>query len=513
MLGLQGRDPLLRWTVCLVVGLCLGGLFLSTRNWQLVNDAAQIDYICYLMDHGMAPYRDILDINMPGSYLVNWAVMHTLGPSALAWRVFDLGVMVFAGVAMFWIARPYDWLAGVFGGGLFALFHGRDGAGQLGQRDLLIAALLIAAYAFMFEALRRRRTELLFFFGICAGGAVMIKPLPAPFILFLLIALAIKTRQQARSVWSAVGMSVAGMMLPVLIVVTFLIRFRSLSAFLHVVRVMLPYYAGLGREPMSFLLAHGVTSSILTFFLLGLMATLGRTEAWDSEQVMLLCGVVFGVFSYLEQGKGFPYHRYPMMGFLLIWVAIQIVMGLRGSGLGKAAAYAGLVFGLATAPLYVRAAERKHWDEQFNASLSRDLIALGNEKLSGGVQCFATYGDCDTTLYRLHLVQSTGLICDYFVFGDGKAPVIREGRQRVWTALVKQRPRVIVVARGLYPYEERTYGKLALWPEFESYLQTRYKLVSEHAFPIAESGDRGYRIYVPMDSSATGKVDRRQRSY
>ena len=123
---------LLRILLSVYFLICVLWFVVSTAHWKLVNDAAQIHYVCFLMDHGMAPYRDILEVNWPGTYLVNWAVMHTLGAGGPAWRIFDLALMGMSCWAMVAIARPYDWFAGVLGAALFILFHGRDGAGQRG---------------------------------------------------------------------------------------------------------------------------------------------------------------------------------------------------------------------------------------------------------------------------------------------------------------------------------------------------------------------------------------------
>jgi hypothetical protein len=45
--------------------VCAGIFVLVTAHWKQVNDPAQLSYLCFLMDHGMAPYRDLLEINMP----------------------------------------------------------------------------------------------------------------------------------------------------------------------------------------------------------------------------------------------------------------------------------------------------------------------------------------------------------------------------------------------------------------------------------------------------------------
>ena len=219
----------------------MGILVLCTAHWKQVNDPAQLSYLCFLMDHGTAPYRDLLEINMPGIYLVNWSAMHILGEGSFAWRIFDFSLMGTAAWAMIVIARPYDWLAGVFGATLFALYHGRDGAGQAGQRDFIIAVLFLCAYVFM-------------------------------------------------------------------------------------------------------------------------------------------------------------------LAFLFLWVALQIVTGLRARGVVGILSASGLAFALILMPLYVRDAKPKVWDPQSIDSLVADLNHLGGHGLSGHVQCIYMPADCDDSLYRLRLV-------------------------------------------------------------------------------------------------------------
>ena len=47
------------------------------------------------MHHGLAPYRDIVDINMPGAYAVDWLAVHLLVanscPQDLRFRVNGMG--------------------------------------------------------------------------------------------------------------------------------------------------------------------------------------------------------------------------------------------------------------------------------------------------------------------------------------------------------------------------------------------------------------------------------------
>lgn len=164
----------------IVVGVWLGGCTLlfcvGTWHWPLVNDAALLHYVSFLIDHGLKPYRDILDPNIAGSYLVDWTVIHTLGAGALGSRLYDLLLLLMAGVAMLAIGWRRSRFVAFYVACLFALFHGRDGMAQIGQRDLAVAVGLLAAIAFATVLSRRASVSLALGFGFAIGLATTIKP-------------------------------------------------------------------------------------------------------------------------------------------------------------------------------------------------------------------------------------------------------------------------------------------------------------------------------------------------
>jgi hypothetical protein len=488
--------PIFRFAICAVLLASVTAFVVRTYRWRLVNDAAQIDYACFLMDHGMAPYKDLVELNMPGIYMVNWGVMHTLGTGARAWRAFDFSLLALAALAMAWIARPYGWLSGFFAAALFALFHGRDGPAQAGQRDLIIAVLLLCGYAFLFHALRREKRWPMFFFGVCLVAAAAIKPPVLPFAFVLLAAFAWRLRQLGRPMGEAVALSLAGMLASTGVVVVFLASRGSLGAFAWMVEKTLPYYSTLGRQSFADLAARLMSPTMKTLFGLALIIALLRRR-WNWESLMLLGGIGFGIFSYFAQGKGFPYHRYPMLAFIFLWAGIQFVSALERPGVPRKLAIAGLALGTIFAPIYASIAARGKWNEDFNRALTADLQQLGAQQLSGRVQCITTPGDCDTVLYRLRLVQSSGLFYDYLVFGPDSQPAVERARQTVWRDFEKEPPLVLIVGRGLYGERwDDGYNKLTRWPELNSYIDTNYELYDERGFAPAECGYRGYRIYI-----------------
>ena len=67
-------------------------------RWPLVGDASLMHYVIFLMSKGLRPYQDIVDINLPGSYLFEASAMHLLGWGALAWRIYDLFLLAAIGL-------------------------------------------------------------------------------------------------------------------------------------------------------------------------------------------------------------------------------------------------------------------------------------------------------------------------------------------------------------------------------------------------------------------------------
>lgn len=477
---------------------CLGVFVVRSIHWPQVNDPAQISYLCFLMDHGFAPYRYLIEMNMPGIYLTNWSVAHLLGAGSLAWRAFDLLLISAAVAAMVAIARTVDWLYGFFAAALFALLHGQDGPAQLGQRDFIVAVSFLCAYAFLFEALRRNKTWLLFFFGICSAAPITYKPQAFFLTFFLLLGLCWRLRSQQRPFLSAAISSVAGMAVPLLAILGFLLEKHALTAFFVTERTLLPYYATLGRHSVPSLLRLLLVNSIGALLLLGIAVALSQRTKWSWERTLLIAGIAFGAASDIAQGKGFLYHRYPFAAFVLLWAAIEFATAMRRAGLPRKLAYGGLLYGAIIAAIFASRATTRTWDQTYTQALQQDLTTLGGSNLSGSVQCITMSPECATALYRMRLLQSTGLVYDYYIFGPRKSPAIAYVRQRFWNQFISNRPRVIILGRWLYPERADDYSKLNRWPAFRDYLNQHYALYTERSFTPPKRGllGYGYRICV-----------------
>jgi hypothetical protein len=506
-----------RWRVILsVLSLVFVALFVCrTWHWPLVGDAPLMHYVVFLMDHGLAPYRDIVDPNMPGTYLIQGAVIHLFGGGALTWRIFDLFLLALCGSAMVAIALPYDWFAGVFAATLFALIHGRDGLIDLGQRDLMMTVFLLWGYVFLFKSVRSESEGhsrwLTGLFGLCIGAATTVKP---PALLFgialpILLAIAYKKRWRQSVVQLACG--AIGFALPCVLVLAFLVRWHATADFIDTVKTLVPALTVLGRRSFPHLLWHSISSTVLPLFFLWIPVAYVRRNVRNVERSELILGVVLGLISFYLQRKGYPYHRYPSEAFLLLLIGLDFTALLGEDGRARSMPYRLALCGTVLGVVVVGGgslvhALRQDWhNQEFDSMLRADLMRLGGASLSGHVQCLDTNDGCIPALYNMKLVQDTGFLYDcYLLSPDVDRESEQRYRDRFWQAIGRNPPSVFVVSSyecGKYDSLYQ-YAKLDAWPLLNGYLRANYRLYAERIPPhlvnwgSSPSRPLGYRIYV-----------------
>ena len=548
-------EPARLFRLALAAGLTVSALlfFLCSWRWPLVGDSALIHYIGFLIQRHWAPYRQLGDMNMPGSYLIEIAAMHLFGMGALAWRLFDFTLLGIATAAFFLLtanlggpsfpasSERVGSLAALFASSLFILIHGRDGLSEGGQRDLTMAVCLLAATAFLFLAVRKRKLWPAAAFGLLSGIASTIKPTTLPLTLAqLALALYALNKIQGESVvpetvipsgarsaksgvpgelarWGGksrdprifllvISAALAYLAAPILALI-FLVRERALAAFLAGFHGIIPYYASLGHRPLSFVLLHSISPLLpLVLLWLGILVLLRPQLHW--ERAALLAGVVFGLLNCVVQQRALPYYRYPLLVFLLPLMAIDFTRALRPgpnpsavapfatalssrAGSDRAAKYlAALALAFAAFFLAPQSAVLIHryrwWETDFISSLQQNLNALGGSSLSGHIQCIDSISGCGNVLYRMRLSPSTGVLSDFLLFGAASdrqppesIPIIRQTRAQFSAAILARPPQVIVVTSHLHMDGPDNFQKLSRWPAFAGFLATRYTLQTE----------------------------------
>ncbi len=209
---------------------------------------------------------------------------------------------------------------------------------QAGQRDLSMAVLLIGATAALFLAVRQRSSAAMFVFGLLAGVATTIKPTALPLsvttptggALFVLKCAGAGCQRRERDPlrcdtrrqWRWLGWRLGPWQLW-----DFCCASGQSGHFGRQSTRLCAYYAGLGHKPLG---CHWciITSPFMALIVAWVAVLLLTRPQLDWERGLLLAGVVFGLSSYILQARGFPYHRYPEMVFLLPLMAIDFIEAL-----------------------------------------------------------------------------------------------------------------------------------------------------------------------------------------
>ncbi len=460
-------------------------------------------YIAWLIAQGAAPYRDAFDMNLPGAYLIHWAVLSVGGAGDLAWRLFDLLWLAAAGGLLFAYCRPLgDRRAAAAAAALFALYHLSGGAWRVGQRDFLLCLfLLIGALGVARSLEHGAALRPLLWAGAALGAGMTVKPQSGLFWAGCAVVAAWGARREGRSVPAAAG-AVLGAGLAVPALVFGWLQWRGgLGAFVAILTgYVLPLYSRVGRVAAREALGwyrYGWQLWAL-FGVVGVLALLAPAPGTSGVRRRLaLLGAAYGWLHFSLQGKGWEYHLYPLALFLCALMPFAVArapaevrwgptLALRRSG--ALAVWALLVVVLAAkgadavdAPWIAEKARRV-------AAVSRDLGPL--------VPPGATVQVMDVTeggihaLLRLGLRQPTRFIYDFHFFHDTEDPRIRALRSEFVTGVEARRPAAIVVLRDTW--NRKGYERVAELPDLTRLLDRSYTLAVE--------GD-GYRIYAKRADS------------
>lgn len=463
-----------------LLGVCAVYAGIVSLRWPLVGDATLMHYVVFLISRGWVPYKDIVDINFPGAYFFEFIPMHLLGWGAAAWRVYDILLCLLASYCLSVITKSKGRLLGVACGCFFFLIHLQDGIAQGGQRDLLIAVLLLCSYASLFSA-QRNIAELfsLFFSGLFMGSTLTIKPTPLPLCIFLIFAAAATSPRTKGSRWRCAGVAALGVALPCAVAVFWLWRRGAVGAFVATSLTLTRMHAELGRRPFAHLVSLAI-SPLAILFVLWVAVLLLHRPRLDRERFELLVGVVLTATAFVMQGKGHPYQRYPLLALLLPLMGMDLVSAVESVKRSSqilaiaAVAFACLVLG----PKAAWRVRSYRPETPFRSALEARLRPFGAE-LEGNVQCLDTFGGCIDTLYEMRLVQSTGYLYDCYLFASDASGEQARYRAGFLAEFERTRPKVVVLTDQFCFGETGGFSKLGRWPQLDGELAERYERGAE----------------------------------
>ena len=473
------------WQIFVILFCCLllGAGYWASWSWPLAGDSMLMHYVVFLTRHGYSPYRSLAEINMPLTHLWEDGAMRLFGEDGPGWRLYDfaLSFSILSGCWLF--LRKTAPLAGVLAATLFITVHLQDGVLMAGQRDLVVAAMELLGLCCFAETVRLPASDderpaahiLGFVAGLTSCVAACIKPPAALF--FLLVAGWLIGAYGKRLSGRYVGSCLLGFAVPLAASLVYLLAHGSLQAFLGTLRGLIAYHATLERRSVPFLLGHmfSPVSGIVIAATLVLCLTRRRLMA-DNQSVLLALAAIAGSFSYLVQGKGFPYQRYPFLLFLLLGFG-SLFASTEASDEARSPAHrlgsiVTQVLTMACSLLFVSKSAGYMRVDPY-VPIRNDLASVAAPGTS--IQCMDTPGTCVGALCELRRIQATGFIYDCY-FLDGANAIVQEQRKSFQQQFLLNPPGVIVVTDSVCFGQTRGFDKYHSWPWLQAELSEHYDM-------------------------------------
>ena len=150
----------------------------ESLGWRMEHDTPLMHYVAFLMDkYDRVPYRDIFDMNMPGTYAFHYVIGKLFGYGDLGFRIADLGLLsVLLGTTFLFMSR-FGRLVSVSSALLFGLLYLPKGQRMSLQRDYIgiipVALALLCIPARTDSPVRLVRFVIV---GLLFGTSFLIKP-------------------------------------------------------------------------------------------------------------------------------------------------------------------------------------------------------------------------------------------------------------------------------------------------------------------------------------------------
>lgn len=456
----------------------LAVLLLRSLDWPLVHDAPIMHYIAWRITEGAVPYRDLFDMNMAGTYLLHLGALQALGTSDAGWRVFDLAWLLATSLVLAAFARPWGWVASLGSALLFAVYHLAGGAWQAGQRDyFLVIFLVLGALGVARWTTEAGRTTTLAWGGLALGAGMAIKPHAVLWAATLaVVVLVVAIRSRSAPVVPLVIFGTAAALVPTA-VLTWIAASGGLPAWRDlVVHYLVPYYGRLGREHSWFFYRWDGWIALAASVTLALAHAV-VVRRYSARHAIATLGVAYGVVHYVGQGKGWPYHLYPLAAFSALLAFSELRASLVGRWIIGVPLTVSLAVTLAWLTQMGLEASRASWirdKETTVEALTRDLSSL---QAGDSVQVLDTTDGGIHALLLLRARQPTRFLYDFHFFHDEEAGEIRALRAEFMREISTHPPRFIVLFRRGWPAGGPE--RLARFPELDRRLGEGYRILHD----------------------------------
>ncbi len=380
----------------------------------------------YLTNHGLLPYRDILDQHFPGLmfFPINFDNLGMRTPEVA--RVVQILVIVIIQVLIFFIGRKIfkSDLKALIANLLFLVWQPFF-EGWVLWIDSLLPIFLLPAFYFSYKAWENGKRKDLFLGGLFLGIGLVFKQVVAPLALIVLILLYFKRKDVKEIMWLLLGI----LPFPLLMII-YIISKGIFSDFWYWTIVFnLTTFAKYGRRGPTFFEFFRV-AAVYGFSLLGLMSKKFRSE--------MLWLVVFALGALFSANARFDFvHFQPSLPFICLMSVVALDFAWRKLKFMS-------LFYIAVASIFLFTFFRGHIGTKIYFFDKEDaLVTQKIEDLTKPGEKIFLYG---TPLHYYQITQTLPA-GDVFVF---QFPwFMMEAQDRVVSGLEKDLPALVVADRSL----------------------------------------------------------------
>jgi len=451
-------------------------------DWPLIHDAPLLHFIASEILAGAAPYKDIIDMNMPGTYLLHMLAISTLGSGNLAWRIFDLIWLALATGAIVLFTRSFGHWISLFTSVFYIAFHLSQGPLRLGQRDFLMIPFLMLGAHFLANSLEQKKLKgHILWAGFFLGFAISVKPFSLVLLFFFAILIVYYSRGSSNELLGNLArLIISSSFIPLLIIV-WLYSMDSLTPlWAFTTEYLIPLYSHLNTTNYLSLFGAVLNGSLpmVPAIIAFLLCLRNGSIHLDARLVILIFCTIYGALHFILQGKGWGYHLEPYCFFVFtLWIsllgliirkctpALQItamsvfcVMAIVMGGQSLAA-------GLTKSSFIVK-------KQDLVKQLEQDLGTLPLSK-TDTIQILDTAEGGIHALLRLGRHLPTRFIYDFHFYHDIQSPFIQDLRHEFIQSLYDNPPHSMVLFHfhWLPPFDE---SRINSFPELTELLDTHY---------------------------------------
>lgn len=298
--------------------------FTLSLEWRVKGNSVYLHYLAYLInEHGFVPYRDLFEINLPGTYLFHIVIGKIFGYSDLVLRAVNVAWLAATFVVTWFIMKSFGRITALASCLLFGLIYLGFGPYMSLERDVI--AILPIAVAVLLATWRKPNHSLNrihFLHGVLFALAALVKPHLAIGFPAIIVYNCINDMNDSKSIKNIIKLCITGcffalfgFLLTIVIPFLWLWQIGALQSFWEISSSYTPLYAQIPGNiefQGSFLEIMHILYKYTNFEGLGI----------------LLAASVFGVYLVLTQSNSASIKRPSVLLLLLsILYSIYVVLG------------------------------------------------------------------------------------------------------------------------------------------------------------------------------------------